>query len=114
MSPHHPTRSLGSVVSFPSGVRVRAPAENRFYALFEVKKKPSGTPSTAMAGPQTSRGPGKLKLSPLALSTGLYKKTKMLDRKGAKAYEFLLLDRRNRSGNISFPILDILSRSGNS
>ena len=34
VSPHHPTKDLGSVVMSPSGVRGRASAENGFCAYF--------------------------------------------------------------------------------
>ena len=54
VSPHHPTRGSGSVVSSPSGVRSGAPAENRFYAYFRsfsVLLSDGGAPNVA--------GPGK-------------------------------------------------------
>ena len=38
VSPYHPTRGSGSVVSSPSGVRGGAPAENGFYAYFRSER----------------------------------------------------------------------------
>jgi len=69
VSPHHPTRGLESVVSSPSGFWDRAPAENEFYAYLRSERshlEHSFQYFWALAGPQTSRGLGKLsRLSPL-------------------------------------------------
>jgi len=59
VSPHHPTISLGSIISSPVG----SPAENGFYAYLRSEKKPSGTPFSVflsdgvhIGGPPKRRG----------------------------------------------------------
>ena len=72
MSTHHPTIwVLGSIVSSPSGVGGKAPAENILYAYLRSEPSHLGHPFQyfrAMAGPPNITGPGKLSAS---LSTGL-------------------------------------------
>ena len=71
LSPHHPTRAWGSVVSSRSGVRV----ENGFYAYLRperiyLKHHFQYFLSDGAPPPRMSRGPGKL-----PLSTGLVRTT---------------------------------------
>jgi len=63
----------GIVISSPSGVRGAEPGRKWILCIFHVRKRPSGTPFSVFlsdAGPQTSRGQGKLPPSP-PLSMGL-------------------------------------------
>jgi len=71
VSPHHPSRGLGSVVSSPSG-------QKWILCIFEVRKKPPGKPFSVFLSdgwaPENVAGPGKtFPLSPL--STGLPTRT---------------------------------------
>jgi len=69
--PSHSTRSMGSVISSPSGVRG---SRKWILCIFQVRKKPSGTPFSVClsdGGPPNIAGPGKtFPLSPVL--TGLH------------------------------------------
>jgi len=77
VSPHHPTRGLGSVVSFPpgSGFRNGARPENGFHGYLMSERSHLEhlchfvSNFERWLGPQTSRGPGKL--LPFPVSTSL-------------------------------------------
>jgi len=77
VTPRHPTKSLGewgSVVSFPSGVRDRAPAENGLYAYFMSERSHLEHPFQyfcTMAGPPNVAGPWKT-FPAFLFSTGLH------------------------------------------
>ena len=63
VSPHHLTRGLEECRKFPQQGPGHSPSQKWILCTFQVRKKPSGTPFSvfwAMAGPQTSWGPGKL------------------------------------------------------
>ena len=63
-----------SVVSSPSGVRGRNPDRKWILCIFQVRKKPSGTPFSVFLSDGRSpnvAGPGKTPPSPYPLSTGL-------------------------------------------
>jgi len=68
LSPHHPTRGLGSMGNSPSGVRGGAPTANGFYAYLRSERNRLKHLFAIFGrwwAPQTSRGPGKLStLSP--------------------------------------------------
>jgi len=61
VSPHHPTRGLGSIVSSPGGVWGGTPSPGRKWILciFEVSKKPSGTPFSVFLSDGGLGGPPK-------------------------------------------------------
>jgi len=69
LSPHNPTRGLGSVVRSPFGVRGTEPGRKWISCIFEVRKKPPGTHFSVFL---SDVGPSKrLGARETPLSTGL-------------------------------------------
>ena len=62
--PHHPTRGSGKRRRLPQRGPGRSPCRKWILCIFQVRKKPPGTPFSVFlsdsGAPQTSRGPGKL------------------------------------------------------
>jgi len=68
--PHHPTKGLESVVSFPRGYGAE-PSQKMILCIFQVRKKPSGTPFSVFLSDGVAEAAGPGKTFPLPLSTGL-------------------------------------------
>jgi len=61
VSAHHPTRGLGERHKLPRGLE-QSPSRKLILCIYEVRKKPSGTPFSAFlseAGPPNVAGPEK-------------------------------------------------------
>ena len=69
VSPHHPRRGLGERRKVPQRAEPRPKMDFMHYNLFEVRKKPSGTPFSVFlsdgGAPKTTRGSGNPLFPPL-------------------------------------------------